>query len=234
MPAATALTRAMLEANALPSRFAHPGRLEAWCGAGAGLWGQLRELLGRLTVDAPVAGEGILHRHVSAALLRDPALGLGWIESSEDPALALCAAPADLFAALQRHAGLVLLGPAIRQVIARAELAALDKQLGAGSLEFVRRQAPRLWAGGGGAPALRVDTATASEQALRWGAQVLARAFEAASPSVARRGQLRLPPQLGREPLPAGLNEPREALALARALLHELDAAWFSLFPASP
>ncbi len=234
MAAATALARAMLEANALPSSLAHPARLEAWGGAGTGLWPRLREVLGRLAADTRVAGEGILHRHVSAALLRDPALGLGWIDSPEDPALALCAAPAHLFDSLQRHAGLVLLGPAIRQVIARAELAALEMQLGPGSLEFVRRQAPRLWAGGGGAPALRVEAATVSEQTLRWGAEVLARAFEAASPPVTRRGHLRLPPQVGREPLPAGLDEPHQALALARALLHELDAPWLSLFPASP
>lgn len=258
----------MLEANALPSRLAHPAMLEAWAirvgvaasgsafeadaradarateraaeQTGACVLQRLRDALERLGGQA-VSGEAILHRHVSAAMLSDAALGLGWIESPDDPALALCTAPPPLFTAVQRAAGLMMLGPGIRQVISRSDLVLMEQQIGPESMDFVRRVAPRLWIGG---TVARVDAAEISAQALAWGGQLLARAWAIASPPVARRGMLRLPPEVGAVAgtvtgdefrpgrLSGRLPAPAQALALARAILHELDAVWLSHFPA--
>lgn len=237
------LDRALLEANALPSRLAHPAWLEAWACAGAGLWQRLLQALQPLE-----PGAATLHRHVSGALLRDPALDLGWIAGLDDPALPLCLAPPPLFEALQRRAGLVLLGPAIRQVIVRSELARIEQRLGAPALDFVRQQAPRLWAGLV-APA-RLAPAEVEAQVMRWGAALLARALDVATPPVARRGRLRLAPAEGSPSgsmlpeielpatvlpatvLPENVLGAPQALSLARALLQELDPPWFSHFPA--
>lgn len=245
------LAPALLQANALPSRLAHPARLETWAGVAAGLWHRLLEVFPQLTdAGQPSEGETILHRHVSDALLRDEALGLGWIDGIEDPALPLCLAPEPLFASLLRSAGLVLLGPAIRQVIVRADLTRIEERLGAEAIAFVRRSGVRLWPGDGHSPRIRVDEV--DQQVQQWGCALLARAFSAGAEPVARRGQLRLPPAIGPVddgahaavlvssdplawdawPLPPTLSDPPQALALCRALIHELDAAWHSHFPA--
>ncbi len=248
---AQVLAPVLLQANVLPSRLAHPLWLEAWADLASGLWGRVLEALLRLGAQgSPVNGEAILHRHVSAAMLRDQSLDLGWIDGPTDPALPLCLAPPPLFSSVLRAAGLVLVGPSIRQVIVRSDLARIEQQMGAESMEFVRRAAPRLWAGDGQGPRVQADAL--ETQVEQWGCALLAHAFSAGEGPVARRGRLRLPPAavvagekanevplkplesagMGIHALPGTLSDPLQALALCRALIQERDAQWLSHFPA--
>ncbi len=229
---AAILAPALLRANALPSSLAHPTWLASWAALGPDAWRTLEEGMRYLTdSSSDLNGEAILHRHLSAAMLRDAQLDLGWIQDPRDPALPLCIAPPNLFSALLQSAGLLLLGPGIRRIIVRSELAALEQQFGAESMDFVRRTAPRLWAGDAQAPRVQVEDAV--NQAQLWGSLLLACAFAAGAVPVARRGSLRLPLPPGNGlALPAGLSEPPQALGVCIALLRELDASWLSHFPA--
>lgn len=230
-PIDAGLVSALLEANALPSRIAHPSRLEAWASLSPGLWEGVLVGLQRLASGPSSAPAlAILHRHVSGAMLRDESLGLGWIEGLGDPALPLCLVPRPGFEALALAAGLVVIGPGIRRVIVRSELAQIENQLGADSMDFVRRVAPRLWAGHANSPG--VHGGEALDQARRWGWTLLARALDVGSAPVSRRGRLRLPPDPSPLALPADLADPPQALALCLSVLRDMDAAWLSHFPA--
>ncbi len=226
------LAAQLLQANGLPSLSGHPSRLAQWAGWPEAAW---RALVERMV--QPAAGlapdgvaQAILHKHLSAALLRDEDLQLGWIDNWSDPALPLCMAPEGLWLELQRHAGLLVLGPGIRQTIVRSDLALMREKLGASALDFVRHHGVRLWPGRPDAP--RPIPAECDVQADRFGAELVRCALEAGGPPVTRRGALRLPLASDRPVLPAGLAEPPEALALCRELLQLLDAPWFSHFPA--
>ena len=175
-----------------------------------------------------VAGLG---RHASAFILRR--LGLRPVRSLDDPTLPLCMAGPDLFERLTRCCGLLVLGPAVRRVIVRAEVQALRAQLGEEGLHFCRVQVPSTWAGGGDSPALRAESRV---QALGLGGALLERAFACASPPVAQRARLRLAPDLDawRGELPESLGNPAAALAAARGVLQILDPTWLSSFPAPP
>ena len=229
---AAILAPALLQANALPSSLAHPTWVEGWASLEPDAWQTLKEGMHHITESSSdLNGEAILHRHLSAAMLRDERLDLGWIHDPRDPALALCLAPPALFSALLQFAGLMVLGPSIRRIIVRSELATLERQFGAESMEFVRRTAPRLWAGDVHAPRIQVEDAVSQTQL--WGGSLLACAFATGAAPVARRGSLRLP-RLSENglALPAGLSEPPQALGVCLALLRELDASWLSHFPA--
>lgn len=226
------LAAQLLRVNALPSRFGHAGRLARWAGLPDSTWDALTLRLGQLAFGAG-AGEGaqaILHKHLSAALLEDPDLQLGWIDDWSDPALPLCMAPEGLWHDLQRHAGLLVLGPGIRQTIVRSDLSLILDKLGGAALDFVRQHAPRLWMGGPAAP--RPIPAECDAQADRWGVELVRCALGAGSPPVARRGALRLPVDNDQPGLPAELADPLHALTLCRELLNLLDAPWLSHFPA--
>jgi hypothetical protein len=171
-----------------------------------------------------------LARHMSGALLRQ--LGLARVDGLDDPALPLFMAQAPLFERLTLCCGLVVLGPSLRRVIARAEVLALQAQLGEAGLHFART-AVRLW----DAPvpaAVEPASSAVYEQALGAGAAVLWLAAVSAAEPVRQRAHLRLPldAQDAVVELPHPLERPANALALARSVLAELDPAWLSSFPA--
>ncbi len=128
----------------------------------------------------------------------------------------------------------MLIGPALRRVVLRHEVSALEQQLGPDGMHWARRMGPRLWPGDAGSArqALPQDLAAA---AARLGAALVGRAFDGASPDIARRAALRLPEgaDLWLGDLPATLDS-NVALRLARSVLEELDPEWLSLFPAHP
>lgn len=226
------LAAQLLRANALPSAWAHPSRLAGWTGFSEAAWRAFTQALTQPAAST-VPGDSaqvILHKHLSAALLKDPDLHLGWIDDWGDPALPLCIAPEALWRDLQRHAGLLVLGPGIRQTIVRSDLSVILGKLGGSALDFVRQLAVRLWPGGPDAP--RTIPAECDAQADRWGTELLRRALEAGGPPVARRGVLRLPVESDAQVLPAELADPLHALSLCRELVNFLDAPWLSHFPA--
>jgi type III secretion protein K len=204
------LAEALLRFNLLPSLLLHPRRDAA--GAGA----QLKAL-------------PALHRHRSAALLKehglDPVLGL------DDPALPLAMLPQAHFQRLLLLLGAALNGPHIRRTIAREELSLLKQQLGSEGLAAARAPAAVALAGLPVAPDWH--PAQAEAVCMAWGAAVLAQAFDAAAPQVARRARLRLAPEADalRAPLSAAGLQPERALSIARELLQSLEPAWLSSFP---
>ncbi|MES2480736.1 MAG: SctK family type III secretion system sorting platform protein [Pseudomonadota bacterium] len=204
----------LLRFNLEPAWLFHPSRQAEWQPEGA--------------QALPAAGS--LARHVSGALLRR--LGLARVERLDDPALPLFMAPAPLFERLTLCCGLVVLGPSLRRVIARAEVLALQAQLGEDGLRFARAAA-RLWDAAG--PVSMEPAANGVyEQALRSGAALLWLAAASAAEPVAQRALLRLPvdAQDAVIDLPHPLERPANALALARSVLDELEPAWLSSFPA--
>lgn len=214
----------LLRFNLLPSRLFHASRRDEWLPAKA-------EPL--VDTAAEPANDDLLHRHVSAALMRR--LDLGLVQGFDDPALPVCLAAQEDFERLALCAGLVVLSPAMRQVIARADVVALEHEVGLFGLQFARRVAPRLWKpAADDGPAPRLATAQAGEQALRLGRALLACALGGTTPPVAWRGLLRLPAQAGDAigELPASLAYGPSALALTLNILKELDPAWLSSFPA--
>jgi hypothetical protein len=213
-----AQAESLLRFNLLPSLWLHASRERSLLPAGLA---QAFEQSG---------ATGGLHRHWSAALIRG--LGLAPATQLEDPALPLALLPAESFERLLSWCGLVLLGPRIRQTIARDEVRLLEEQLGDDALRFARTRAAALHASGDGP---RLEHANVSAQASLWGSALLAAAFDAAGEPVARRGLLRLPEDAANERfrLPASLSQSRQALALARAVLDVQDPEWLSSFPAS-
>lgn len=218
--------RTLLTLNALPSQCAHPARMEAWAGCPPGGWRQLLAALQMLDPEA-VPGEAAarLHRHVSQAWQADPEWALPWIEDLADPALPLLLASPAEFIRLQQRAGWLLLGPALRQVIARVDRVQLHDDLGPVGLNFVHRTALRYWPGGSQAP--RLSARPLGEQVQVWGTALLGRAMEAGSEPVRRRAQLRLPPAWTAcaSQLPGSLTAPRAALAVCLRLLANAEGA---------
>jgi hypothetical protein len=222
-PAGDPLAVAFRRFELLPSLLFHPSRVAEW-----------------LPPDASALGAGpSLHRHASAGLLRR--LGLGRITQPREPALAVCMAPDALFNWLVLAGGLVLLGPMLRRVIARDDVRRVREQVGTDGLRFARAAGP-LWDGelavtsgtfpDAGLPG-EVPATGLRAEALRLGEALAAAAMDAGTPPVARRGLLRLPADapMRASALPPPLQSPDDALALVRAVLHELDPTWLSSFP---
>jgi type III secretion protein K len=204
------LAEALLRFNLLPSLLLHPTR-EALPARGA-----LKAL-------------PALHRHRSAALLKD--LGLSPVLGLDDPALPLAMLPAAHFERLLCLLGAALNAPHLRRTITRDDLAALKSQLGAEGMAMARSPTAAALAGLPVAPDW--VAAHAAALCLAWGAAVLAQAFDTAAPEVAGRARLRLAPEADalRAPLAAAGLTPERALAAALALLHTLEPAWLSSFP---
>lgn len=203
------LADSLLRFELLPSLALHPAQ------AARLLPAPLQQLLeaGQLALPA-------LHRHWSALLRRE--LQLAPLADLQDPALPLALAPPPLFERLLQHAGLALLGPRVRRAITRAEVAAWRDKLGEEGLRYARHAPPLTEAAADGAPD-------------QLGAALLHTVFEAATPPVAARALLRLPPEAGaaRTLLPAACAAPAAALALAQSVLASLEPAWLSSFPAT-
>ncbi len=226
------LAASLLQANALPSLAGHSAWLSRWAGLPEASWQGLVDGLKQvwLAHGQTDAARGLLHRHVSTALLADPDLQLGWIPDWEDAALPLCLAPEGLWQALVRYAGLMIVGPGIRQIIVRSDLALILERLGAPALDFVRHVAPAIWPGAPDAP--RTLPAECDTQVARAGEALVRCALQAATAPVAQRIRLRLPPEGDSLDLPASLADPPQALGRCRDILNLLDSAWLSHFPA--
>lgn len=207
------LAEALLRFNLLPSTLLHPSR-EAHAG--------------------PVELKALpaLHRHRSAALLKQ--WGLGPVLSLDDPALPVAMLPQAHFDRLTLLLGAALNAPHVRRTIARVELHQLRQQLGTEGLAAARTPAANALAGMPVAPDWQA--ANAGTICMAWGAALLAQAFDAATPQVAGRARLRLPPQADalRAPLSAAGLQPDTALKVARELLQTLEPAWLSSFRATP
>lgn len=172
-----------------------------------------------------------LRRHWSARLLRE--MRLSPVTTVDDPRLPLAMADPPLFDRLLVSAGATLLGPAIRRLILRSAVAVVEAQLGPEVMQFLRRDAFRLWPGTDDQSRSAVPP-DAVAAARRLGAAVLAMAFEGAPEAIACRARLRLPaePGLAGVELPSALSAPATALQLSRSILQALDPQWLSLFPA--
>jgi hypothetical protein len=206
------LAEALLRFNLLPALSLHPER------ADTSRFPQLDDL-------------PTLQRHRSAALLHEhalaPVLGL------DDPALPLAMLPDAYFDRLLLLLGATSNARHVRRTIARDDLARLKAQLGEEGLAVVRMPLAAAMAGLPGDPEWDADRAAAICKA--WGEAVLAQAFEAATPQVGVRAGLRLSP--GADALRASFSNlgftPDRALQVARELLHSLEPAWLSSFPAT-
>lgn len=178
------------------------------------------------------AGLRRLHRQVSAALLRDRNPGI--VSTLDDPLLPLFMSDEKTFERLGRHCGLLVLGPAIRRVILRDEVKALQSELNPAELDFARKVATRLWAGQpsmGAEPSLPFGRLDDRVEAM--GAGLLFLASQRATSPVAERALLRLPEDVQDDvlDLPESLADRRVAAELALSVLEYLDAAWLSEFP---
>ncbi|WP_374608501.1 SctK family type III secretion system sorting platform protein [Diaphorobacter nitroreducens] len=206
------LAGALMRFNFMPALLLHPARVDA---------------------HAPQALKALptLQRHQSAALLKR--LGLDPVQGFDDPALPLAMLPDAHFARLALLLGAALNAPHIRRTIARDDLALLRERLGTEAVAVARTPTAMALAGLPVAPDW--DTARASGLCRDWGAAVLAQAFDAAEPAVGRRARLRLAPEADalRAPLAAAGLQPERALRIARELLHTLEPAWLSSFPAT-
>lgn len=213
-------SQALLRFNLNPSRLVHhtraaellpPGLLTCWPDAEQAL------------------GDARLHRHWSSALLAD--YGLLPLEAIDETGLVVGAAPAPLFDQLAIYCGLALLAPEIRRVITRADVVALEAQLGSRGLAFARHGAQACW--GATQSPVPLAAGSAAEQARHLGAAVLDLALEAASAPVAARARLRLPADAVRvrDEVAAAVADEGRAQALALDVLQELDPTWLSSFP---
>lgn len=225
-PLATAFWRF----NVAIAELVHPTRRpallpQAWQRWSAGQGSQMREP----ALDDQA--QRSVHRHWSAGLLRD--MRLSAVTTFDDPRLPLAMAEQALFDRLLVSAGATLLGPSIRRLILRTEVAAVEAQLGPEVMQFLRRDALRLWPGTDdeSPSALPPDAAAA---ASRQGAALLATAFKGAPAAIGRRAILRLPAEavLAGPELPPRLSDPSAALQLSRSTLQVLAPQWLSLFPA--
>lgn len=224
------LAAAFWQFNVAPSRLVHPSRHAALLPLGWQRWWAAGQ---RASEDAGAAESmrRVLHRHWSAALLQQFQLGV--VKTTDDPHLPLALAGPALFDRLLLSVGAALFGPAIRRVILRSEVRAIEAQLGPELMNLLRREAADLWPGKDESQqvSLPPDTAMASR---RLGAAVLAAAFEGAPAAIAARAQLRLPAEadLASAELPPALAVPAAALQFGRSILQVLDPQWLSLFPA--
>ena len=208
------LAESLLSFNLLPSRWIHPTRMAALMPHG---WDTQAAL-----------SASILHRHLSASLLHD--LAPCDLVSLEDPVVPLCLVTESVFEAVALHAGLLVLAPAVRRLIARSEVSDLALEVGAESVDFARHAAKPLRSGDQ-SPAL--STGRCREQALRLGHALLSLAFDRAQPGLAVRARLRLPADaaMARGDLPPDLADAGAALAACMGVLRYLEPEWPSSFP---
>jgi hypothetical protein len=214
-----AQAEALLRFNLLPSLSTHPEQL-----AGRRLPESLRQLL---EPGKEAAAARSLHRHWSRLLRRE--FGDGAIDEAGDPVLAIALLGEDEFNKLALWCGIAVLAPSIRRFISRDEVAALRLGLGEDGLAFARRALLDFPADA----AAPLQPAEVGAQAARLGAALLSVAFEGATPEVAWRARLRLPPDAARarQDLPRSLANAATALKLAREVTALLDPAWLSSFP---
>ena len=168
-----------------------------------------------------------LHRHWSAELARNYALEP--VQNMNDPALPLAMLPTAGFEMFARYAGALLAGQPIRRCITRADVEAVQTELGDAVLDFTRHRATTIHPGLDDL-AWRTEAIAADTTAL--GYVMLAHAFKSASPGIRQRGLLRLPiaaPESAHD-LPLS---PAESLRISLALLQEIEPEWLSLFPAA-
>lgn len=218
------LAEDLLRFNLLAADLMHPSRLAQVLPEPVGGW--------MADPDTSPLEASCLQRHAASDLLQRLALPL--VDSLDHAVLPVAMAPPELFERLVQCCGLALLGPAIRRVITRADVAQLESSLQPWGLDFARRSAPRCWPGTEAAVALAPEQADG--QAGELGAAVLEMAFDHAPPAVAQRARLRLPPpaQSAREHVEAALGgaDAMAASDLALRVLQELDSSWLSSFPA--
>lgn len=224
------LPRALWQFNLAPSTLVHASRRAALLPTAWQAWWE-RHPHG---FDEPESEEGLptaFHRHWSAALLKQRRLGM--VTTLDDPRLPLALAGPALFERLLASVGGALLGPAIRRIVLRSEVARIESQLGPDLMQFVRREAAALWPGNQSEAQAQLasDLRTAAH---RLGAGALACAFTGAPAPVGARAQLRLPAEadLASAELPRALAAPEAALQFVRSTLQALDPQWLSLFPA--
>ncbi len=178
------------------------------------------------TVLEQAASLPTLHRHWSADLARSCALEP--VADLVDPALPLAMLPAARFEMFARYAGALLAGQSIRRCIARADVEAVQAELGDAVLNFTRHRAAAIHPGLGDL-AWRTEAIAADTTAL--GHVMLAQAFTTAAPAIRQRGLLRLPIAAPEHARDLSLS-PAESLRISLALLQEIEPEWLSLFPA--
>ncbi len=225
------LAGAFLRFNLALADWGHPSQDVPWQLSGDAI--ERLVALGALPPDGP----RVVRRHASATILQSLEPNEVVVPGFSDPALPVFMASAETFERLQVGCGLVLLAPAIRRVITREELQALRTELTSEELGFARGRTVASTSGDFRAePEVALALGQVRVQARKLGQEVLAFAAQAASPPVACRARLRLPPLPPAESLqvPAALRDGAAALAHARAVLQEVDPEWLSLFPASP
>lgn len=217
----SALGQRLLAFNLLPSRCLHPTH---WA------WDEWTQGLDRSALDP--AGLRRLHRQVSAALLRSREFGT--VSALDDPMLPVFMLDTEVFHRLGRYCGLLVLGPAIRRVILRDEVRALQAELDSAEVDFARKVAPRLWAcrpSSGTEASLAFGALDGQVQAM--GAGLLFLAAQSATPPVAQRALLRLPRSAQDDVLglPVSIGDRLVAAQLVLSVLDHLDPVWLSEFP---
>ncbi len=213
-------TQAWLSFNLMPARWLHPARRASL----------LPEAVHGL-VTAGVAGgdRRPWDRHLSGVLLGEP--GMDPVGHLSDPALPLALLDDETFGRLALWSGLVVVGHAVRQTIAREEVARLTTALGEDGLRFARHRAPSLWQAAEARAGVGAHDVAGT--ARRLGLAMLSLAVAEGAPPLAARALLRLPPEAGQaaDELPADFTHGPAALRLARQVLEAIDPEWLSSFP---
>lgn len=206
------LAKAFLTFCLLPSLTLHPTQANA----------RVPEPLLKQAASLPT-----LHRHWSAELAR--ACALEPVPDLADPVLPLAMLPAERFGMFAIYAGAMLAGQPIRRCIVRADVEAVQTELGDAVLAFTRQRAAAIHPGLDSL-AWRTEAIAADTAAL--GHVMLAQAFATASAPIRQRGLLRLPIAAPEHARDLSLS-PAESLRISLALLQEIEPEWLSLFPAT-
>jgi type III secretion protein K len=201
MPDLSLCGRSMAVFNFLPSRTLHPSRFHAYGSAP----------YAAATASLP-ALSGIWHRHWSRQILQQENLLDTPVTDIAAAGLAVAVLqPAEL-AALARRMGAVLCAPSLRYAITGAAVRALQEALGVDVLRLARN-GRSLHPGLPGAAF--ADAGEAQRVVDRTGYAALHAAFDSAKPEVARRFYLKLPAEIGNQPLAI---DSASAMALAMSL----------------
>lgn len=219
LASASPLAHSLLSFNLLPTRWCHPSNLAPWADAAAALQAG-QEAIRRF------------HRQASADFLRVRQPGV--VLSLDDPVLPVFLADDTTFQRLLRLCGLVVLGPAIRRVIVRDEVRALQDALDPEELAFTRRVAPGLWPRDPAAACeVLLTPDEVVDQVAALGCGLLFLAAQLATPPVGARALLRLPASAEDDvlQLPDSLGDRQVAAQVVLGVLGHLDASWLSVFP---
>jgi type III secretion protein K len=217
VPIGHALMSHLVAFNLLPSLTLHPEQSTIYPAPA-----ECEPLLGHSTTA------GLAHRHWSSHILQTLSLSENAVCDLHARPLVLALLHGEKLTELAHAAGLALLAPRLRRMVARAEVAEASRALGE---EMVRELRTRpIFAGSFIPDTSEWDVGQLDAAVPVLGFGLLGRALMCAPSAIKDRALLRLPTMATSAPQLAAL-EAEAALELALQLLNEREAQWCSLFP---